>query len=221
MPEERTNFAGVKLEVTGLCGRYGSRTVFAGVEFSLRAGDCLVIAGPNGAGKSTLLRILSGLARPDQGQVCLHVGESQNVLFGAQEGRSEDLGRYVGLASPQIEFYGELTAAENLLFYARVRGINLDRAGVTALLDRVGLTGRGEDRVSAFSSGMKQRLRLLFALQHSPPILLLDEPGSNLDTKGKVVVAQIVEEQLHNGILVLATNDPDEVLFGQQILTLG
>ncbi len=221
MPEERIDIERVTLEVSKLCGRYGARTVFSGVEFSLKTGDCLVVAGPNGAGKSTLLRILSGLARPHRGHVHLHVNDSAPIFFGPQDGRPDELGRYVGLASPQIEFYGELTAAENLLFYARVRGIGLDKDGVLPLLESVGLSDRGNDRVSAFSSGMKQRLRLLFALQHRPPVLLLDEPGSNLDEKGKELVARIVEDQLRSGLLILATNDPQEVLFGNQVLKLG
>ncbi len=210
----------LKLEVKGLCGRYGTRSVFAGVEFSLRPGDCLVVVGANGAGKSTLLRILCGLTRPYRGQVCLQV-ENTPCVFGPQQGEAERLGRYTGLASPEIQLYGELSAAENLAFFARVRGLNMDRDQTLALLERAGLRDRADNRVSAFSSGMRQRLRLLFALQHGPPVLLLDEPGSNLDEPGRALVAEIVEEQLHRGIVILATNDPEEMCFGEQVLKLG
>lgn len=125
------------------------------------------------------------------------------------------------MASPEIELYNELTAAENLGFYARLRGIPLTRTTIREAIAAAGLEGRADERVGAFSSGMKQRLRLLFAIQHAPLLLLLDEPGSNLDDAGREFLAAIVEAHLKRGILVLATNDPDEIRFGQQMLRLG
>ena len=209
------------LAVSGLAGRYGSRTVFAGVEFSLSPGDCLIVAGSNGSGKSTLLRILSGLVRPHRGSVCLSVPNNAPLTFGPSMGDPSLMGRWVGLAAPDLELYGELSAEENLSFFARLRGIVWDQEKSLKSLAWAGLEGRSGQRLSTFSSGMKQRMRLLFAIQNRPPLLLLDEPGSNLDDAGRAVVARIVEQQLEHGMVVLATNDDAEMRYGEQVLRLS
>ena len=217
-PEE----AGVAplLKVQGLGVRYGRRTVFAGIELSLERGTCLVVAGRNGAGKSTLLRVLAGLVRPTHGSVTLSPAPGASIEYGRAAGASEDLLHYVGMSSPDLELYSEMTAAENLLFFAGVRGLSLARDDINRSLAQVGLADRGDERLDIFSSGMRQRMRLLFAVQHCPMLLLLDEPGSNLDEHGQELVAGIVREQLDRGIVILATNDRAEMRLGQQVLRL-
>ena len=211
---------GPGLMVESLSARYGMKTIFRGVEFSLSPGDSLVIAGANGAGKSTLLRILAGLVRPSRGQVSLRTPDGNSAVVGVQEGAADEMALYTGLSSPDIQLYGELTALENLRFYARLRGLPAAREFVLASLERVGLRERADDRVGSFSTGMKQRLRLLFAIQHQPFLLLLDEPGSNLDSVGRDFTAAIANDQRRHGVLVLATNDPEELQLCSQILQL-
>ncbi|MCA1594960.1 MAG: ABC transporter ATP-binding protein [Chloroflexi bacterium] len=198
--------------------KFGSRRIFSAVEFSLSRGECLVATGRNGAGKSTLLRVLSGLLRPTYGQMCLSM-PGVTLTYGAA-GAPDELRRHIGLSSPDLELYAELTAAENLAFYAAVRGLPSDRPGILSALERVALADRADDRVAAFSSGMRQRLRLLFAVQSRPELLLLDEPGSNLDEAGRELVAGMVAAQLTSGIVILATNDRDEMALGDQMLCL-
>ena len=118
--------------------------------------------------------------------------------------------RVVGLASPELSFYDEFTVGENLGFVAEARGLEEGTGGVRAALDRVGLLERIDDRVAALSSGMKQRLRLAFALLHRPPVLLLDEPGSHLDEVGRAVTEAIVAQHRTEGLVLLATNDQRE-----------
>lgn len=207
------------LEVVGLGMRFGRRRVFSAVEFSLSRGDCMVVAGRNGAGKSTLLRVLAGLIRPTSGQVRLSFAADTGITYGSC-GTPEELRQHVGMCAPDLELYSELTAAENITFYSAVRGLACTRNNVLEALDRVALADRADDRVSAFSSGMKQRLRLLFAIRHRPPLLLLDEPGSNLDQDGRELVAEIVREQLAAGIVILATNDRREMVLGRHLLQL-
>jgi heme exporter protein A len=89
------------------------------------------------------------------------------------------------------------------------------------MLERVGLAGRGGDPVSEYSSGMRQRLKYAQALLHRPPLLFLDEPTANLDEAGSSIVADIIAEQKMRGVLVLATNEPEEVAFGDEVLHLG
>ena len=117
----------------------------------------------------------------------------------------------LGLATPELEFYEEFTASENLVFAGETRGLASPARAAAEALEQVGLSPRAHDRVSAFSSGMKQRLRIAFALLHQPPLLMLDEPGSHLDDAGRDVVRAVVARQASRGLVLLATNDAQEV----------
>lgn len=203
----------VEVQLEDLTKSYRYRPVFSGLWVALQSGETLAITGPNGSGKSTLLRIVCGLIPPTRGQVRLWV-----------EGRPVERAerrRYLGLVAPDLALYEELTALENLEFFARVRGLRREPDFLRQRLSEVGLQGRGRDLVGTFSSGMKQRLKLAQALLHDPPVLLLDEPGSNLDEAGRALVAQVIAAQRQRGITLLATNDPQEVAYGDRLLRLG
>jgi len=170
--------------------------------FSQRGPGCVAVLGPNGAGKSTLLRMIAGLLKPTGGTLELRL---DGHAVPAAERR-----RVVGFASPELSFYDELSVEENLLFVAEARHLNDRAQAVREALRQVGLLGHAADRVAALSSGMKQRLRLAFALLHRPPVLLLDEPGSHLDEVGRAVTEAIVVGHRDEGLVLLATNDERE-----------
>jgi heme exporter protein A len=203
----------IRLTVDGVAASYGARPVFSDVSLELRAGEALVVSGQNGSGKSTFLRLLAGLQRPDAGQIAYRLDEA------AYDPR--DAGALLGWVAPDLMLYRELTARENLRFFAAVRRLRLADGTIDALLERVGLGGRGDDRLAAYSSGMAQRLRYAYALLHRPPVLLLDEPTVTLDERGAAVVDTVVAEQRRHGIVVIATNDPRELRYGDLILRLG
>jgi heme exporter protein A len=203
----------LRLDLIDLAANYGARRVFAGVSLTLRGGETLVVAGHNGSGKSTLLRLLCGLQRPTAGRVVYHAGGVRYAPDTAQP--------LVGWVAPDLQLYRELTALENLSFFARVRGLRRSTAELEALLEAVELGGRGGDLLAAYSSGMTQRLRYAYALLHSPPVLLLDEPTATLDERGAALVERIVAQQRERGIVVVATNDPRELRWGDHILRLG
>ena len=170
------------------------------VSFAIAAPGVVAITGANGAGKSTLMRALAGLLRPSTGRCRI---EWEGKPLGPVECRG-----IMGFASPELSFYEELTVAENLRFAAETRESGADNWRTS--LERVGLDGRRDDRVQALSSGMKQRLRLAFALLGEPPLLLLDEPGSHLDESGRAVVRDLLDRQRERGLAVVATNDERE-----------
>ena len=202
----------VCLEIRDLAATYGARTVFEGVSLTLRQGEVLVISGTNGSGKSTLLRLLCGLQRPSFGEVSYHwSGE----IFTPQSAQ-----HLIGWVAPDLALYRELTGRENLRFFAALRNIPHSDAQIDALLDRVELSGRGDDQVAAYSSGMVQRLRYAYALLHAPAVLLLDEPTVTLDARGAMLVERIVTDQRRIGLTIIATNDPQELRFGNYVLTL-
>jgi len=194
--------AAIRIEARAVAHRFAPGRGLQPVTFVHDGAGCVAVLGTNGAGKSTLLRMIAGLLRPTSGVLEIRV-DGADVPMPARR-------RVVGYASPELAFYDEFTVGENLAFVADARGMDGPAAAVRDALDRVGLLERIDDRVAALSSGMKQRLRLAFALLHRPPLLLLDEPGSHLDDVGRAVTEAIVAEHRRTGLVLLATNEPRE-----------
>ena len=204
---------GVSIEAKGLAHRYGTRLALEPQTFEL-SGGIAAVTGPNGSGKSTLLRILAGLLRPSEGQVRM-------VVDGRERGAAQRR-TVVGLATPELSFYEEMSAFENLEFAAEARGLEAPAAAAREALERIGLAGRAMDRMSALSSGMRQRVRLAFASLGAPPILLLDEPGSHLDDEGRATLERWIALVAPSTLVVLATNDEREWrLAGRRIQLRG
>jgi len=126
---------------------------------------------------------------------------------------------HIGLVSPDMVLYDELTAIENLTFFAEVAGHKFDIPELERRLENIGLGGRGHDFVGSYSSGMKQRLKYCLALLRAPEVLILDEPTANLDERGKGLVDDIIRS--HQGIVVIATNEKTELSYGDQFIRLG
>lgn len=202
----------LRLELSDVTLEYGTRRVLSHVTLALEQGEVLVIAGPNGSGKSSLLRLICGLQRPTSGSV--------QVLWRGNAYRTGAMAPFIGWVAPDLHLYRDLTALENLRFFADVRGLQRTTADLEALLSMVGLGGRGADLLATYSSGMAQRLRYAYALLHQPPVLLLDEPTVTLDERGAALVEQVIAQQRDHGITVIATNDPREVRFGDYVLRL-
>jgi len=188
------------LSVVDLARHYGRRKALSQVNFTCGAGDIIGLLGPNGAGKSTLLNILATLISPSRGRV-----EYGNRT--AAEGGAEVRGR-IGMLGHDLFLYPELTARENLVFFAQLYGLPDVRAVAQASLARAGLADRGDDLVSGFSRGMRQRVALERALLHEPRLVLLDEPFTGLDQASTAaLVARLRERQQAGCILVMATHD--------------
>jgi heme exporter protein A len=191
------------ITVSRLSKRYGHQRALGGVDLELTAGVPCALLGPNGAGKSTLLGILSTLIRPTGGQV--RYGD------GAQGG--DALRRSIGVLAHSAFVYGELTAVENLEFYARLYDVADAPARASALLDEVGLDERARHRQArTYSRGMLQRLALARALLHDPEVLLLDEPFTGLDRSGAAALARtLVEAKAAGRIMVVVTHDLEAI----------
>ncbi|MCB1032333.1 MAG: ATP-binding cassette domain-containing protein [Acidobacteria bacterium] len=182
----------VSLAFKRLYRSFDRLSVLEDVSGSVATGEVLLITGSNGCGKSTLLKCLAGLLAPDQGEIeYQEAGESLPI---------EARRRHLGFASPDLAFYDELTVAENLAFFARMRRCPPSRAG--ELLEHVGLPGSRMGH--ALSSGMRQRLRWCWALLHRPRLLLLDEPFQNLDEPGRRAATRLLEDHLADGAAVVA-----------------
>jgi heme exporter protein A len=170
------------LEVEGLARRYGEREALSDVSLTLQEGQTLVVFGPNGAGKTTLLRVLATLLHPHAGRVSV-LGRSLPSDAWAVRGR-------VGLLAHEPLLYRELTAQENLRFHARLHGVDDERVG--ELLESVAMSTRSREPLRTLSRGMIQRVAVARAVLHSPELLLLDEPHSNLDPAAVELVAPLI-----------------------------
>jgi heme exporter protein A len=192
---------------------FDDRPVLRGISATVTAPGAWTILGPNGSGKSTLLKLIAGLLTPSEGEIV--------YLYNGARLTAQRRRQVVGMVAPDIALYRPLTALENLRFFARARGMAVQDNELMRLLQQVDLRARAHDPVSTFSTGMVQRLKLLTALVHRPPVLLLDEPGSNLDEVGRCLIRDIVEEQAKHGIALIATNDTREMDYGEPLIRLG
>jgi heme exporter protein A len=174
--------AATAIELAGLTRRYGERVALQDVTLTVPTGATLVVFGPNGAGKSTLLRVLATLLRPHAGTVRV-LGHALPDEGWAVRGR-------IGLLGHAPLLYRDLSGRENLAFHARLHGVAMEHAW--ELLERVGLSRRGDDKVHTYSRGMVQRLAVCRAVLHDPEVLLLDEPRANLDPAAAELVEPLI-----------------------------
>ncbi len=195
-----------RVAITRVAKRYGAERALTGVSLELQSGSLCALLGPNGAGKTTLLGILSTLVRPTSGQVHYHDGAA------ARE-PDDELRREIGVLAHAPLCYGELTAIENLEFFAGLYGLADVGARVTALLDEVGLEPRARTRASrTYSRGMVQRLALARALLARPSLLLLDEPFTGLDRGGAAALARaLAVVKAAGAIVVVVTHDLEAI----------
>jgi heme ABC exporter ATP-binding subunit CcmA len=183
------------IKINGLTKRYGTKYALDSVNLNVQEGDSFALLGPNGAGKTTLVRILSTLIKPTSGTA---------RIAGFDISReSRKVKRVIGVVSHNTFLYDELTAIENLHFYAGAYSVDYEMAD--SLLEKMGLIDRAYDPVGDFSRGMKQRLAIARALLHDPKILLLDEPSTGLDIQGKRVFYETIMELNSKGKTVLLT----------------
>lgn len=183
--------------------KFNRRSVFRDISFVVEKGEVFGITGRNGSGKSTLLRIIGGLLTPS--------GGGMQYTHDGRPVPAEQLYQYIGYVAPYLTLYEEFSAEENIALYARLRGLTIDACDARRLLERVGLPTDRKDAIWSYSSGMKQRMRLVFAILHEPPLLLLDEPVSNLDTEGMAIVYALLREFRTRGTVILATNDAEDI----------
>jgi heme exporter protein A len=191
------------LSFTDVSRSYGRRWALSRISLRCEAGEIVGLLGANGAGKSTFLAIAAALLSPSAGR----------VQYGDHDVRSgAPLRQRIGMVGHDLFLYPELTAAENLLFYARLHGLRDAGARVDRALDRAQLSSRRDDQVAGFSRGMRQRLTLERALLHDPRLVLLDEPFTGLDDRSsQALVGRLDELRRAGGIVIVATHDLEVV----------
>lgn len=196
------------ISARGIRKSFGKHKALRNIDLEIKKGESLAIFGPNGAGKTTLLKILSTIITPTKGDVSVN-----NIDIKKNPSKAREL---IGVISHESYLYNELTARENLRFFGKMYGMEKDllEKRITELLEQVDLQKRADERVGAFSRGMKQRLSIARALVHRPVILFMDEPYTGLDQRSaeafenvlkmldkdnvtKVMVSHNIERAIH------------------------
>lgn len=181
---------------------FGRTIAVDGLSLAVGRGEVVGLIGPNGAGKSTTVSMATGAIAPDDGMV--EVG-------GIGPPTDPRVRRIMGLAPQDLALWPSLTGAETLLFFARMHGMPDPRGAALVALDEVGLSGRANDRVAAYSGGMQRRLNLAVALVHAPTVILLDEPTAGVDPQSRARIRDIVRQRAADGAAVLlTTHDMEE-----------
>ena len=198
-PDRQKSAAPLEIEVEGLRKTFGRREVLKGISFSLERGGFLSIFGPNGAGKTTTLRVLATLLTASAG----------SVQVAGHDVREDPMPvrRTIGFISHNPMLYPDLTAQENLRFYADMYGVEGREARVTELLERLELSHRRHDVVRTFSKGMRQRLAIARAILHRPRMLLLDEPHSGLDPRAVDILDGLLADIRAEHTFVMVTHN--------------
>ncbi len=186
------------LSVRRLSKRFGSFWALREVDVDIRDGEVVTLFGPNGAGKTTLMRIVAGLSKATGGEIRL----------GGRVSRGSDIAarRVLGFVSHQPLLYPDLTAHENLVFFARLYDVPQEAARAVELLERVGLAHRAHQPVRQFSRGMLQRVAIARALLHDPRLLLLDEPYTGLDPAAMDWLTEMIAALKRQGHTILMTS---------------
>ncbi len=187
------------LVCTELRKRFGDVQAVSGISFRIAAGETYGLLGPNGAGKTTTISMVCGLLEPDAGAV--------EIAGAPLTTRSVAAKAAIGYVPQDLAIYPDLSAAENLRFFARLYGIPAakSRERVTEVLEVVGLAERGDDQAKTYSGGMKRRLNIGIGLLHRPRLLVLDEPTVGVDPQSRNAILESVERLAAEGMAVLYT----------------
>jgi len=192
--------------------RFNREWIFRHCSYQFISGKTYAITGSNGSGKSTLLQVISGSLTHNEGTV-----EIENEQ---QKTSSEQLYSYISIAAPYLELIEEMTAKEMLDFHAQFKPL-INSLSKDEMLETVGLKTAVNKQIRYYSSGMKQRLKLAQAFFSNTPILLLDEPTTNLDADGTALYHHLIKTYTNNKLVIVSSNDKQEYDFCEEVIRIG
>lgn len=200
------------LKIENLVQRFGDNTVLRGLTVTTNH-SIIGISGSNGSGKSTLLKCITGLLKPASGKIVWILKGNQFI--------PAQLNAQIGFAAPYVELYEGMSISENLEFLRNIKRNGRKQPDFPELLNRFQIAGFSGKLYGELSTGQRQRVKLAAACVHNPPVLCLDEPGSNLDAGGRELIKKTILEFKHDDrMVVIASNQPDELELCQVIIDL-
>lgn len=187
--------------------RFNKDWIFQSLNVAFEQGQHYALIGNNGSGKSTLLQILSGYTTLSKGTIEWNNADSQTAYD------------QISIAAPYLELVEELTTIEHFKFHATFKSL-VDTISIQEMIQLIGLENATHKQIRYFSSGMKQRLKLALAIFSTSPILLLDEPCSNLDKEGYALYKELIQKYAMHKLIIVGSNDPEEYAFCTQQINL-
>ncbi|MEY3377421.1 MAG: hypothetical protein RLZZ328_446 [Bacteroidota bacterium] len=187
--------------------RFNKDWIFQSLNVAFEQGQHYALIGNNGSGKSTLLQILSGYTTLSKGSIEWNNADSQTAYD------------QISIAAPYLELVEELTTIEHFKFHATFKSL-VDTLSIQEMIQLIGLENATHKQIRYFSSGMKQRLKLALAIFSTSPILLLDEPCSNLDKEGYALYKELIQKYAMHKLIIVGSNDPEEYTFCTQQINL-
>ena len=202
----------MKIVLQNIGRRFNRDWIFRGIDYTFSMGESYAVLGPNGSGKSTLLSVLNGSLSPSIGSI--------NYLLQDKPVEAEEVFKQLSLAAPYLELIEEFTLFEMIDFHFKFKAYrqNLDRDGVISLLN---MHESRNKMIKYFSSGMKQRLKLALAFCSDTPMLMLDEPTSNLDKQGVDWYLGLIQQFAANRLTVICSNQEHEYSFCNKMLNIS
>ncbi len=203
----------MQIQVSAASKRFNKEWIFSNLNFCFTTGQHYALIGNNGSGKSTLLQIIAGYIGLTKGEI-----HWTNTAGDAID--SANVFRHISIAAPYLELVEEFTALEQIAFHQQFKPLQNGLSPIE-LLEKIGLSNAANKQIRNFSSGMKQRLKLALAIFDQAPILLLDEPCSNLDQEGIQTYHQLMQAYAMHKLIIVASNDPQEYKFCSQQVSLS
>lgn len=203
----------MQIQFSAASKRFNKEWIFSNLNFSFVTGQHYALIGNNGSGKSTLLQVIAGYIGLTKGQVNWVDNEGQSI-------DSSKIYQHISIAAPYLELVEEFTALEQIAFHQQFKPLQTNLNPID-LLEKIELSKSADKQIRNFSSGMKQRLKLALAIFDQAPVLLLDEPCSNLDQEGIQTYHQLMQAYAMHKLIIVASNDPQEYQFCDQQLTLS
>ncbi len=193
--------------------------IFRNLNYTFQSGNSYAITGPNGSGKSTLLQVLASSTNVSEGKINIKIhSNSISSINIATEIQSENVYQYISMAAPYLELVEEMTVTEFLQFHSVFKPLMLS---VSEIITAIGLEKAASKQIRYYSSGMKQRVKLAQAIFSNTPILLLDEPCTNLDTSGYDLYHQLLKKYCSNKMVIISSNDENEIGFCKERISMN
>ena len=202
----------MKIDLSRAGKRFNREWVFRNTSVSFTSNKKYAITGINGSGKSTFLQCIGNMIRLNEGTL--------SYSNGSKEINLESTSQYISFSAPYLELIEEMTLTEFLLFHQQFK-IFTGHRSIDEIIDEIQLTGSKHKQIRDFSSGMKQRVRLAQAIFSDVPVVLLDEPCSNLDQQGIELYKNLVLKYSNDRIIIISSNDPQEYSFCDEIFAMN
>ena len=201
----------MQIQLSNIGKRFNREWIFRNIDYCFNSGKKYAIVGHNGSGKSTLLQIISGAVMHSEGNI------SFSTVSDASAINPENTYQEIAFCAPYLELLEEMTTMELLNFHCAFKKFTASHIDI---LEKVGLIQAKDKQIRYFSSGMKQRLKLALAFFSDTPVLLLDEPTSNLDEQGITLYLELIEKQTEGRTVIICSNDKTEYHFCEHILSI-